>query len=54
MTSKNIPEQTPDKPANPGTTRKPQNELDAKDLDKVTGGLRPSTIGDTSEPLAGG
>jgi len=53
MTSKNTPDQAPGKKASPAP-QKSRSELDAKDLDKVTGGLRPSTIGNTKEPLAGG
>ena len=49
MSSKNIPSQKPGKSG----AQKPSRELEAKDLDKVTGG-RASTIGNTKEPSMGG
>ncbi|WP_395022446.1 hypothetical protein [Dongia sp.] len=52
MTQKNIPDQAQGKKASPGAPQK-SRELDAKELDKVAGG-RPSSIGNTKEPLAGG
>jgi len=52
MTSKNIPDKSR-KPA-PGDKAAKGRELESKDLDKVTGGMRPTTIGNTKEPLAGG
>jgi hypothetical protein len=52
MTSKNIPDRN--KPAPSDKAAKGRDEIDSKDLDKVTGGARPSTIGNTREPLAGG
>jgi len=52
MASNNSPDQSRAKPAPADKTGK--GELESKDLDKVTGGARPSTIGNTKEPLAGG
>jgi hypothetical protein len=49
MASKSIPQSKPGKSG----TQKPSRELEAKDLDKVTGG-RASSIGNTKEPSMGG
>ena len=54
MTSKNTPDQSRNKPAPGDKPSKGQGEIESKDLDKVTGGLRPTTIGNVKEPLAGG
>jgi len=53
MTSKNIPDQNKTAPADK-TPKGGRGELASKDLDKVTGGARPSSIGNAKEPLAGG
>jgi hypothetical protein len=50
MSSKNIPDRN--QPAG-DKAPKSRDEIESKDLDKVTGG-RPQTIGNKREPLAGG
>jgi hypothetical protein len=52
MTSKNTADQAQSKKAASGAPQK-SRELDAKELDKVSGG-RPQSIGNPKEPLAGG
>jgi hypothetical protein len=52
MASKNIPDRN--KPAPGDKAPNSRGELEGKDLDKVTGGMRPTSIGNTKEPLAGG
>ena len=51
MSSKNIPDRN--KPAPGDKSPKSRDEIESKDLDKVTGG-RPATIGNRAEPKAGG
>jgi hypothetical protein len=52
MPSKNIPGQSR-KPGPVDKASKSKGELGSKDLDKVTGGSRPTTIGNTKAPGMG-
>ena len=54
MPSKNTPNQSHKKPAPGDKAAKGRGELESKDLDKVTGGSRPTTIGNTKAPVMGG